>query len=391
MGPPHEATQTARMNRLSSRIALLALLAACGTPVEAPDAGAEQPLDAGGATRDAGAEVDGGSFDAGVRLEDAGTTDAGLDAGTTLDGGPIDAGLSLDDAGATLDAGPGLDAGAIDAGGSLDDAGTPLDAGPGLDAGLDDAGVALDAGLLDAGLSFDGGAGCTQAAECASGFCVDGVCCDSACGGLCESCALPGRVGTCDATPAGADPDDDCATQPASTCGTTGVCSGQRTCQRWTVGSVCQAAFCSGASSQLADTCDGQGSCVDRGTQPCAPLTCDTASGLCRTSCSAPSHCASGFTCLGGVCKRTQGQTCMLGVECASGFCTDGICCESACAGTCERCSLSGRFGFCDPVPAGADIDSECATQAQSTCGTTGVCSGNRSCAFGRIDQRQSV
>jgi len=38
---------------------------------------------------------------------------------------------------------------------------------------------------------------CTEAAQCASGFCVDGICCNEACTGTCVSCNQAQSPGTC--------------------------------------------------------------------------------------------------------------------------------------------------------------------------------------------------
>jgi hypothetical protein len=46
------------------------------------------------------------------------------------------------------------------------------------------------------------GSVCTDASECASGFCADGVCCNTACDGADEECDLPGQSGTCSGPPA---------------------------------------------------------------------------------------------------------------------------------------------------------------------------------------------
>src|SRR5204863_18796 len=129
------------------------------------------------------------------------------------------------------------------------------------------------------------------------------------------------------------------------------------------------------------DVCDGNGACIDSGTRVCAPFTCDGASGLCRATCAVLSDCISGYECASGVCKKSNGQGCGGDAECATGYCADGVCCEARCNGTCEKCSLSGRVGFCDAIAAGTDPDEECATEAASTCGRTGLCSGTRSCA----------
>ncbi len=227
------------------------------------------------------------------------------------------------------------------------------------------------------------GSGCTADSECGSGFCTDGVCCESRCLGTCESCGQSGRFGFCDPFPSGTDPANECAAQPASTCGTSGTCSGSRSCSLYPSGTTCAAAACTGATtSNPADTCNGSGTCVDTGTLNCAPYTCNAASGLCKTTCGTAADCQAGYTCSGGVCKRATGSGCTADSECGSGFCTDGVCCESRCLGTCESCGQSGRFGFCDPFPSGTDPANECAAQPASTCGTSGTCSGSRSCSL---------
>ncbi|APR76693.1 Tetratricopeptide TPR_2 repeat protein [Minicystis rosea] len=44
---------------------------------------------------------------------------------------------------------------------------------------------------------------CTTAAQCGTGFCVDGVCCNNACNGTCQSCNVPGHLGSCFFVPVG--------------------------------------------------------------------------------------------------------------------------------------------------------------------------------------------
>jgi len=55
-----------------------------------------------------------------------------------------------------------------------------------------------------------------------------------------------------------------------------------------------------------------------------------------------------------------NGVICAANGDCQSGFCTDGVCCNNACAGTCEKCSLAGTVGMCSPIPANTDPEMEC-------------------------------
>ncbi len=227
------------------------------------------------------------------------------------------------------------------------------------------------------------GQGCSTGTECATGFCVDGVCCESACDGICARCNLPGTAGFCEPVPAGSDYDNECTDQPTSTCGRTGMCSGASACALYPVGTTCAPATCLGTgTSILADLCDGGGSCLDAGTKTCAPYVCSPATGLCLAACGANADCAADHECVGTACLRSAGVACSADTECASGFCTDGVCCRARCGGTCEACDLAGRAGWCDPVPAGQDLDNECPVDGVSSCDRTGACSGSRSCAL---------
>jgi hypothetical protein len=48
--------------------------------------------------------------------------------------------------------------------------------------------------------------------------------------------------------------------------------------------------------------------------------------------------------------RKAQGDACSLPTECASGFCSDGVCCDSACDGTCFGCNAPGELGSCVAV-----------------------------------------
>jgi len=227
------------------------------------------------------------------------------------------------------------------------------------------------------------GRSCGRDADCASGFCTDGICCRTRCDGICEACDQPGREGFCDPHPFATDPDLECVETPPSTCGTSGFCGGNRTCALWPVGTICRAATCAGSTTSMpADLCDGSGTCIDAGTVGCSPYTCDPATGICRGACQGDDQCDAGYACVNGACRKARGQGCVADGECATGFCADGFCCNVRCAGTCESCDQAGRTGWCDPVGAGTDPGNECPDDGAASCGRTGLCSGNRSCAL---------
>ncbi|HZO14170.1 MAG TPA: hypothetical protein VFB62_12950 [Polyangiaceae bacterium] len=95
----------------------------------------------------------------------------------------------------------------------------PVDAGTLCATGICNAEGTCQAGA-GGGLGF--GEPCTSSEVCASGNCADGVCCESACDGVCESCNLAGREGTCAADAEGTDPADECVGEAA--CDGSGAC-----------------------------------------------------------------------------------------------------------------------------------------------------------------------
>jgi hypothetical protein len=132
------------------------------------------------------------------------------------------------------------------------------------------------------------GGACAKGTDCASGFCVNGICCNRACGGVCETCAKPGLLGTCS--------------------GRTGV--------------TCGAASCNGTTHTATSVCDSAGICQPGAVSDCSPYLCG-GNGACLTACTDA-------------------------IECASEICLDSICCpaedycsetESCCSGTATCCS----------------------------------------------------
>jgi hypothetical protein len=79
-----------------------------------------------------------------------------------------------------------------------------------------------------------------------------------------------------------------------------------------------------------------------------------------------------------------NGQACGAGSGCQTGFCVDGVCCETACAGSCNACraAKTGQAdGACRPVTTGTDPDDECELDSSNLCGRTGMCNGAGACA----------
>jgi hypothetical protein len=190
---------------------------------------------------------------------------------------------------------------------------------------------------------------CVLNAECATAVCADGVCCESACVGACVSCNQAASLGRCMAVaPGGPDPHASCvATSPAS-CGFDGRCDGSGACRKHVVGTLCEAATCSGDVFTPPSVCNGAGTCVRPLPISCAPYRCGPQS--CISFCTADLQCSFGV-CRDGLCRPPGGAPCLDNNECASGFCVQGVCCATACQGPCRSCALAGTAGVCMPVP----------------------------------------
>ncbi|MCU0658788.1 MAG: hypothetical protein MUF64_27075, partial [Polyangiaceae bacterium] len=231
---------------------------------------------------------------------------------------------------------------------------------------------------------------CLFSGDCISGFCADGVCCATPCAGECEACSAAkkgsGADGQCGPVAKDTDPDDECAVQDTSTCGTSGACNGQGACTKYPVNTPCGTATCvDGVSTGL--LCNAQNQCQSQ-VASCFPFLCgDTTA--CSTSCDNDLRCAQGAHCENGLCigDKGQGSECERNTECSSGFCVDGVCCSEACAGTCQACKGSlkeggGPDGVCGLARSGLDPHNDCEAEPEQSCDKNGLCDGKGSCAL---------
>jgi len=167
------------------------------------------------------------------------------------------------------------------------------------------------------------GQSCTKDAACVSGSCVDGFCCDSPCGQPCLACsaAKTGNPnGACAPIVADTDPDGDCVMDPASTCGKNGSCNGGGACALYDPGTICNGASCSANVETYADTCNGAGTCADRGTGSCSMAQNVVATGCAGDECSA--------TCLSDFldCNGINADGCECPTQATTGCCSNGAC-----------------------------------------------------------------
>lgn len=74
-----------------------------------------------------------------------------------------------------------------------------------------------------------------------------------------------------------------------------------------------------------------------------------------------------------------NGAACASDCECLSGSCVDDVCCQTACDGPCEVCSVGGA---CEPAAPGTDPRSACADEGAASCGQNGTCDDKGACAL---------
>lgn len=272
------------------------------------------------------------------------------------------------------------------------------------------------------------GAFCSADNQCKSHNCVDGFCCDSACGGACDACNLPGSEGTCSTVALGTSGAPTCGSFVCdgqnpncpsgcvndTLCASGRYCDGQGTCAaRRATGTACADAreclsgfcadgfCCDTACGGACDKCNEQGdegtcrfsAAGEPGTPVCTPFVCTGSLGICPPVCANDFQCISGRFCAAGGCQpqKPNGQACTEGRECLSGQCADGVCCNAACGGQCDACNLVGAVGTCTLQPLSAPGTPSCAPYlcngvtancglACTTVGPGAPCSSNEWC-----------
>ena len=238
------------------------------------------------------------------------------------------------------------------------------------------------------------GTACTAGTQCVSGFCTEGVCCDSACSddattGLCKSCKLSGKVGTCLPVAAlGLDPKGRCVASSTGTdyCKYDGTCNGSGACSPRSNSTGCRPESCTGSVHTIAATCDGAGACPAANTSSCGSYVCNSPSPTCLSTCQKNADCTGTITCntITKKCgdKSSAGDQCSVGTDCTSGFCVDGYCCDKACTDSCQSCTLTNKVGTCSNIGSGQPPrdSTACAPASSGSCGNTGNCDGSDKC-----------
>jgi len=116
----------------------------------------------------------------------------------------------------------------------------------------------------------------------------------------------------------------------------------------------CTAADCDDGNPCTDDRCDAVTGCAHdfrTFSRECSPYRCDFGTQKCQQPCTTSAPCLSPYTCQSGRCVlrcATDGQCVSSGRTCV-----DGFCCDRACEGPCESCSVSGIEGTCSTVAAG--------------------------------------
>jgi hypothetical protein len=248
----------------------------------------------------------------------------------------------------------------------------------------------------------NGGTTCNATGTCVASHCADGILddgetdvdCGGTCGATCNTsakCTVGGDCVSkvCDATTLlcvaptcadgvlnGDETDVDCG--GGSFDGNTPCpkCADKDHCQ---LNTDCVNNLCFGTGPGTCVSCmdgvkDGNETGVD-----CGGAQCDAQNKTCATGqgCAVASDCTTGFCQASMTCAlRPLGQSCTSGSQCAGGNCISGFCCNTACSGACQACSMAltglGN-GTCGSVGNGTACNDGNLCSLASAC-VSGVC-----------------
>ena len=180
--------------------------------------------------------------------------------------------------------------------------------------------------------------------QCASGFCAQGVCCQAACGGVCQSCNLPGQAGQCLPVPAGEDPGEQCPADAAVV-----VRLRWHLRRRWAPvaatrrGPSAPRGPAAGRPSTRPAPATAAAPVWPGMMRACASGTC--MGGTCAAPCALSTECQSGFFCDAGRCALKRAPWPLRAAwpsNVPPGYCVDGVCCMSECGEHCFACNVAG-------------------------------------------------
>ena len=206
------------------------------------------------------------------------------------------------------------------------------------------------------------GSTCKADGDCASGHCAGGLCCDAACTDACQSCSLPGLVGTCTNIPWG---------ETSAACGASSYCRGDKCAPLGGLMSLGSPCTVSNYQSCVNGYCGG-GACKLRPGDPCTrDIECGNS--LCSQSvckaCTQGSDCASGqcYTAF-GLCKQAEGSFCDADYECVGGKCNNGVCSLQLTNGQSCTASADCSSWLCQSGVCAACTSSNCASCNAGAC-----------------------
>jgi hypothetical protein len=205
---------------------------------------------------------------------------------------------------------------------------------------------------------------CKVAGDCVSGLCSGSplLCqpppaCAATCAGSCESCSVPGQLGTCAKFPAGVD-------DPANFCFINAICDGTGAC------------FAAQNKGHFGDACTQDSDCFNG---HCGAGLCKLGNG---------DACAEDAACKSGRCNANVCAACSTDPDCASGKCSAGACLflggyPCATASDCASQSCSSTSKTCIQTGSEPCTAQSCFTHSCTVGGLCATCSSSMDCPLG--------